>query len=64
MISSLSLASWLRGLIAYIKYQFKYYLREESKEECQEETIQNKADKQLIILYWDNKSIRQTKMIQ
>ena len=48
--SRLSLVSWLRGLLAYIKYQSNYYLREESKKECQEDTTENKADKLLISL--------------
>ena len=33
-----------------LKYQSNYYLREESKKECQEETTQNKADKILTSL--------------
>ena len=46
-----SIISWLRGLIAYIKYQFNYYLSEECKIECQEVRTQNKADKQYIYIY-------------
>ena len=33
-----------------LKDQFNYYLREESKKECQEETTQNKSDKLLASL--------------
>ena len=31
--------------VTNIKYQSNYYLREESKKKCQEETTQNKANK-------------------
>ena len=31
-------------MITYIKDQSNFYLREESKKECQEETTQNKAE--------------------
>ena len=41
--------------------QSNYYLRKDSKKECQEETTQNKADKLLISLYRDNQSRRQEK---
>ena len=37
------------------KDQSNYYLREESKIECREETTQNKADKLLTCLQRDNK---------
>ena len=47
-----------------IKYQSNYYLREDSKKECQKETIQNKADKLLASLQRDNQSRRQAKKIQ
>ena len=36
------------------KDQSNYYLREESKKECREETTQNKADKLLTSLQRDN----------
>ena len=36
--------------VTYIKYQSNYYLREESKINCQEETTQNKANKLLASL--------------
>ena len=42
----------------------KYYLREESKKECREETTQNKADKLLASLQRDNQSRRQAKKIE
>ena len=51
MVSSLSLVSWLGGLITYIKVQSNYYYREESKKEYQEETTQNKTDKLLTSLF-------------
>ena len=46
------------------KDQSNYYLREESKKECREETVQNKADKLLTILQRDNQSRRQAKKIE
>ena len=36
--------------VTYIKYKSNYYLREESKKKCQEETTQNKANKLLASL--------------
>ena len=39
--------------------QSNYYLREESKKECQEDTTQNKADKLLASLQRYNQSRRQ-----
>ena len=44
------------------KDQSNYYLREESKKECREETTQNKADKLLTSLQRDNQSRRQEKI--
>ena len=41
------------------KDQSNYYLREENKKECLEETKQNKADKLLTSLQRDNQSRRQ-----
>ena len=41
--------------------QSNYYLREENKKECREETTQNKADKLLTSLQRDNQSRRQAK---
>ena len=35
------------------RYQSNYYLREESKKECREETAQNKVDKLLTSLQRD-----------
>ena len=61
MISSLSLVSWLRSL-TISQDQSNYYLREESKKECREETAQNKADKLLTSLQRDNQSRRQEKI--
>ena len=46
------------------KNQSNYYLREESKKQCREETIQNKADKLLTSLQRDNQSRRQAKKIE
>ena len=46
------------------KDQSNYYLREESKKECREETAQNKADKLLTCLYRNNQSRRQAKKIE
>ena len=46
------------------KDQSNYYIKEESKKECQEETTQNKADKLLASLQRDNQSRRQVKIIQ
>ena len=43
------------------KDQSNYYLRKESKKECQEETAQNKADKLLTSLQSDSQSRRQEK---
>ena len=43
------------------KNKSNYYLREESKKECQEETAQNIADKLLTNLQRDNQSRRQAK---
>ena len=43
------------------KDQSNYYLRKESKKECQEETTQNKADKLLTSLQRDNQSRKQEK---
>ena len=40
------------------KDQSNYYLREESKKVCREETTQNKADKLLTSLQSDNQSRR------
>ena len=45
------------------KDQSNYYLREESKKECREETAQNKADKLLTSLQRDNQSRRQEKRL-
>ena len=42
------------------KNQSNYYLREENKKECREETAQNKADKLLASLQRDNQIRRQT----
>ena len=61
MIYSLSLVSWLRGLTIPSKDQSNYYLREENKKECREETTQNKADKLLASHQRDNQSRRQAK---
>ena len=44
------------------KDQSNYYLREESKKECREETAQNKSDKLLTSLQRDNQSRRQKKL--
>ena len=44
--------------------QSNYYLREESKKECREETTQNKAEKLLARLQRDIQSWRQAKKIQ
>ena len=41
------------------KDQSNYYLREESKKECREESTQNKADKLLTSLQKDNQSRKQ-----
>ena len=46
------------------KDKSNYYLREESKKECREETAQNKADKLLTNLQRDNQSRRQAKKIE
>ena len=46
------------------KDQFNYYIREENKKECREETTQNKADKLLTNLQRDNQSRRQAKKIE
>ena len=46
------------------KDQSNYYLREENKNECREETTQNKADKLLTSLQRDNQSRRQAKKIK
>ena len=46
------------------KDQSNYYLREESKKECREETTQNKADKLLTCPQRDIQSRRQAKMIE
>ena len=46
------------------KDQSNYYLRDESKKECREETTQNKTDKQLTTLQRDNQSRRQAKKIE
>ena len=43
------------------KDQSNYYFREENKNECWEETTQNKADKLLTSLQRDNQSRRQAK---
>ena len=45
-----ALATQIETSVAYIKYLSNYYLREESKKECREETTQNKADKLLASL--------------
>ena len=45
------------------KDQSNYYLREESKKECREETAQNKADKLLTSLRRGNQSRRQEKRL-
>ena len=44
------------------KDQSNYYLSEESKKECRENTTQNKADKQLASLQRDNQSRIQEKI--
>ena len=44
------------------KDQSNYYLREESKKECREETTQNKTDKLLTSPQSDNQSRRQEKI--
>ena len=41
----------------------RYYLKEESKKECREETAQNKADKLLTSLQRVNQSRRQEKKL-
>ena len=46
------------------KDQSNYYLREENKKECREETTQNKADKLLTSHQRDNQSRIQTKKIE
>ena len=46
------------------KDQSNYYLRKESKKECREETIKNKADKLLTSPQKDNLSRRQAKKIE
>ena len=46
------------------KDQSNYYLREENKKECREETAQNKADKLLTSPQRDNQSRRQAKKIE
>ena len=46
------------------KDQSNYYLSEESKNECREETAQNKADKLLTRLQRDNQSRRKAKKIK
>ena len=46
------------------KDQSNYYLREENRKECREETTQNKADKLLASLQRDNQSRSQAKMIE
>ena len=61
MTSSLSLVSWMRQVWQYPKISINYYLREESKKECQEETTQDKADKQLSSFQRVNQSRRQGK---
>ena len=43
------------------KDQSNYFLRKDSKKECQEETTQNKADKLLTSLQRDNQSRSQEK---
>ena len=44
-----------------LKDKSNYYLMEESKKDCQEETTQNKADKLLTSFKRDNQSRRQAK---
>ena len=44
--------------------QFNYYLREENKKECREETAQNKSDKLLTSHQRDNQSRIQAKKIE
>ena len=46
------------------KDQSNYYFREDNKNECREETTQNKADKLLTSLQRDNQSRRQAKKIK
>ena len=46
------------------KDQSNYYLREENKKECREETTQNKADKLLTSLQRDNQSRRQKNRVE
>ena len=46
------------------KDQSNYYLREDNKKECREETAQNNADKLLTSLQRDNQSRRQAKKIE
>ena len=46
------------------KDQSNYYLREENKKGCREETAQNKTDKLLTGLQRDNQSRRQAKKIE
>ena len=54
-----SLACIMTDRFGYIpRDQSNYYIRQESKKECREETTQNKADKLLTNLQRDNQSRR------